>query len=82
MRKLAIIGASGHGKVDQVAAENVVIGAGTVIVHDIKETGTYVGVPARRIEMEEKSVKNAGGVSHRIVYHKISVQLSTSGRVA
>lgn len=31
------------------------IGAGAVIVDDIKESGTYVGVPARRIDMEEKS---------------------------
>ena len=59
------------------------IGAGAVIVNDIRESGTYVGVPARRIDMEEKSVKKCGrGVSHRIVYHKISVQLSISGRAA
>lgn len=37
------------------------IGAGAVIVNDIKESGTYVGVPARRIDMEEKSVKKCGG---------------------
>ena len=59
------------------------IGAGAVIVNDIWECGTYVGVPARRMDMEEKSVKKCGGgVSHRIVYHKISVQLSISGRAA
>lgn len=58
------------------------IGAGAVVVNDIQESGTYVGVPARRIDMEKKSVKNAGGVSHRIVYHKISVQFSMSGRAA
>ena len=59
------------------------IGAGGVVVNDIQESGTYVGVPARRIDMEKKSVKNAeGGVSRRIVYHKISVQLSISGRAA
>ncbi|MGL9837135.1 hypothetical protein EB22_01374 [Enterococcus faecium] len=58
------------------------IGAGTVIVNNIWESGTYVGVPARRIDMEEKSVKKCGGVSHRIVYHKISVQLSINGRAA
>lgn len=58
------------------------IGAGAVVVYDIQESGTYVGVPARRIDMEKKSVKNAGGVSHRIIYHKISVQLSISGRAA
>lgn len=59
------------------------IGAGAVIVNDIRESGTYVGVPARRINMEQKLAKNIrGGVSHRIVYHKASVQLSKRGRVA
>ena len=58
------------------------IGAGAVVVNDIQESGTYVGVPARRIDMKEKSVKKCGGVSHRIVYHKISEQLSISGRAA
>ena len=37
------------------------IGAGAVIVNDIKKRGTYVGVPARRIDMEKKSVKKIGG---------------------
>lgn len=37
------------------------IGAGAVIVNDIWECGTYVGVPARRMDMEEKSVKKCGG---------------------
>lgn len=36
------------------------IGAGAVVVNDVQESGTYVGVPARRIDMEEKLVKNAG----------------------
>lgn len=40
------------------------IGAGAVIVNDIKESGTYVGVPARRIDMEEKSVKKREGYSN------------------
>lgn len=40
---------------------NCMIGAGTVIVNDIWKSGTYVGVPARRLEMEEKSVKKCGG---------------------
>ena len=26
------------------------IGAGAVVIHDIKESGTYVGVPARKIK--------------------------------
>ena len=58
------------------------IGAGAVVVNDIQESGTYVGVPARRIDMEKKSVKMRGGVSYRIVCHKVSVQLSISGRAA
>lgn len=37
------------------------IGAGAVIVNEIRESGTYVGVPARRMDMEEKSVKKCGG---------------------
>ena len=31
-------------------APNCVIGAGSVVVKDIKESGTYVGVPARKIK--------------------------------
>lgn len=59
------------------------IGAGAVVIKEIKESGTYVGVPARRMDMEEKSVKKCeGGVSHRIVCHKITVQLSINGRAA
>ena len=30
--------------------DHCIIGAGTVIIHDIKESGTYVGVPARKIK--------------------------------
>lgn len=37
------------------------IGAGAVVVNDIRESATYVGVPARRMDMEEKSVKKCGG---------------------
>lgn len=36
------------------------IGAGAVIVNDIRESGTYVGVPAMRIDLEEKLVKKCG----------------------
>lgn len=38
------------------------IGAGAVVISDIKESGTFVGVPARRMNMEQKSPKNSGGV--------------------
>ena len=31
-------------------AADVVLGAGTVVIRDIKESGTYVGVPARKIK--------------------------------
>lgn len=31
-------------------AKGCMIGAGAVVVHDIKESGTYVGVPARKIK--------------------------------
>ena len=30
--------------------DRCMVGAGTVVIHDIKESGTYVGVPARRIK--------------------------------
>ena len=58
------------------------IGSGAVVIKEIKESGTYVGVPARRMDMERNQSKNAGGVSHRIVCHKITVQLSINGRAA
>lgn len=29
---------------------DVIIGSGTVVIHDIKDSGVYVGVPARRIK--------------------------------
>lgn len=33
-------------------AKNVVVGAGAVVVRDIKDAGTYIGVPARKIHIE------------------------------
>lgn len=30
--------------------DNCIIGAGAAVIHDIKENGTYVGVPARKIK--------------------------------
>lgn len=57
------IGASVSNNID--ICGGCMIGAGSVVIRDIGETGTYVGVPARRIDMEEKSVKNAGGYHAR-----------------
>lgn len=34
--------------------ENCIVGAGAVVIKDIKRPGTYVGVPAKRIENGEK----------------------------
>ncbi len=39
------------------------IGAGAVVINNIKKSGTYVGVPARRIDMEQKVTENIRGVS-------------------
>lgn len=39
------------------------IGAGAVVVNDIEEKGTYVGVPARRMIMNQIIDSNAGGHS-------------------
>ena len=40
------------------------IGAGAAVIRNIEESGTYVGVPAERIEMMEKhiNVNYRGGV--------------------
>lgn len=38
------------------------IGAGAVVINDITENGTYVGVPARRIDMKQRNrLKKFGG---------------------
>jgi sugar O-acyltransferase (sialic acid O-acetyltransferase NeuD family) len=38
---------------DVVIASGTVIGAGAVVVHDIAEPGVYIGVPARRLRVQE-----------------------------
>ncbi len=46
MRKLIIIGTSGHGRV----VAGTFVGAGATVIKDIATSGTYVGVPARLVE--------------------------------
>ena len=42
------------------------IGAGAVVIQNIEEIGTYVGVPAERVEIMKKLVNvNYRGVVHR-----------------
>lgn len=41
------IGATVVNNID--ICENCILGAGAVIIHDLKESGTYVGVPAKKI---------------------------------
>ncbi len=41
---------------------NCMIGAGTVVIQDIEKAGTYVGVPAKEIEMSKHRLM--GGVLH------------------
>lgn len=53
------IGAGSTIKNNITICENCIIGAGAVVVKDIKEKGTYVGVPARLKETNyEKSIEN------------------------
>lgn len=40
--------------------DSCMIGSGAVVIKDIEERGTYVGVPARKIDMEEKTGKSEG----------------------
>ena len=38
---------------DREICSNAIFGAGTVVVKDIKESGTYVGVPAKLMEKDD-----------------------------
>ncbi|WP_455436903.1 hypothetical protein [Hungatella hathewayi] len=38
------------------------IGAGAVVVNNLMETDTYIGIPARRMDMKDKIKKLGGGV--------------------
>ena len=64
---------------------NCIIGAGAVVVDDIKEAGTYVGVPAKKMEKTEmkKEINVRGGgksPKERAVCAKFRV--SVGGRAA
>ena len=51
--RLVMIGA-GATVIDRIRiCDNVVIGAGTTVVRDIIEPGTYVGTPARRLPAQD-----------------------------
>lgn len=51
------IGASVSNNVS--ITSNCIVGAGAVVIKDIIEAGTYVGVPARKIDYDNKMIKNA-----------------------
>ena len=55
------IGAVVRNNID--IASDCMIGAGAVVVQDITERGTYIGVPARRMKMNEKTC--VGGVTSK-----------------
>ena len=41
---------AGSTVIDHISiCDNVMIGAGAVVVKDIMESGTYVGIPARKV---------------------------------
>lgn len=40
-----------------------IIGAGAVVIQDIEQPGTYIGVPAEEKNMKIRN-KNAGGTAH------------------
>lgn len=41
--------------------DNCVVGAGGVVIKNIEETGTYAGVPVRRLDVKKQSEKLTGG---------------------
>ena len=47
--KYAWIGAGGLVKNNLSICENCIVGAGAVVVKDVKESGTYIGVPAKKV---------------------------------
>ena len=55
------IGAGAIVRNNTSICSDCMIGAGAVVVNDIEEKGTYVGVPARRMIMNQRIDSNAGG---------------------
>lgn len=66
--------------------ENCVIGAGAVVVDDIKEPDIYIGVPARKMSMNDNRNNRGGGVLLTDNHYKnlcyISVFYGTERRAA
>ncbi|MCR4617011.1 MAG: acetyltransferase [Lachnospiraceae bacterium] len=46
---------------------NVIIGAGAVVVSDIKEEGTYIGVPAKKMMKTTGNHLCGGGYNHKTI---------------
>ncbi len=57
---LAHVGIGAVVKNNTNITDNVVVGAGAVVIKDIKEQGTYVGVPACKINIDHKISAKVG----------------------
>lgn len=58
------------------------IRVGVVVVKNIEEAGTYVGVPAERKSMKNKNISGEGYLSRQIVTMQLSSHLQHDGRAA
>lgn len=69
--KCSWLGISATVKNNIYICDNCMIGAGGVVVKNINEAGTYIGVPAERLEMKKEKM-NGGGVNpSKILYLEI-----------